>query len=71
MLPHESAERAELLVRVSFHVLAAAMTGKACADDQTLTGLSWDVLGAEISAAAIAYLQASVGAHVSSTRRQR
>jgi AcrR family transcriptional regulator len=60
LLPHESAERAELLVRVSFHLLAAAMVGKACADDQTLTDLSWNVLGAEISTAAIAYLQASV-----------
>jgi AcrR family transcriptional regulator len=60
LLPDELEERAELLVRVSFHLLAAAMTGKACADDQTLTDLSWDVLGAEISTAAIAYLQASV-----------
>jgi AcrR family transcriptional regulator len=60
LLPHESAERAELLVRVSFHLLAAAMVGKACGDDQTLTDLSWNVLGAEISTAAIAYLQASV-----------
>ncbi len=59
LLPHESAERAELLVRVSFHLLAAAITGKACADDQTLTDLSWSVLGAEISTAAIAYLRAS------------
>jgi AcrR family transcriptional regulator len=60
LLPHESAERAELLVRVSFHLLAAAMIGKACADDQALTDLSWNVLGAEISTAAIAYVQASV-----------
>lgn len=60
LLPHVSAERAELLVRVSFHLLAAAMTGKACADDQTLTDISWNVLGTEISTAAISYLQASV-----------
>jgi AcrR family transcriptional regulator len=60
LLPTESAERAEMLVRISFHLLAAAMISKACGDDQTLTGLSWDVLGAEISTAAIAYLQASV-----------
>jgi AcrR family transcriptional regulator len=59
-LAQEPAERAELLVRVSFHLLAAAMIGKACADDQTLTDLSWNVLGAEITTAAIAYLQASV-----------
>jgi hypothetical protein len=32
------------------------MAGKACADDWTLTDLSWNVLGAEISTAAIAYL---------------
>jgi hypothetical protein len=36
------------------------MIGKACAEDQALTDLSWNVLAAEISTAAIAYLQASV-----------
>jgi hypothetical protein len=60
LLPQESAEQAEMLVRVSFHLISAAMAGKACADDWTLTDLPWNVLGAEISAAAIAYLQASV-----------
>ena len=60
LLPHESEERAEMLVRVSFHLISAAMAGKACADDQMLTDLSWNLLGAEISIAAIAYLQASV-----------
>jgi hypothetical protein len=60
LLPQESAERAEMLIRISFHILAAAILGKAHADDQTLTDLSWNVLGAEISTAAIAYLEASV-----------
>jgi AcrR family transcriptional regulator len=60
LLPQNSAERAEMLVRVSFHLMSAAMAGKACADDWTLTALSWNVLGAEISIAAIAYLQASM-----------
>ena len=60
LLPQNSAERAEMLVRVSFHLMSAAMAGKACADDWTLTELSWKVLGAEISTAAIAYLEASV-----------
>ena len=60
LLQQESPERAEMLVRVSFHLISAAMAGKACADDWTLTELSWNVLGAEISTAAIAYLQASV-----------
>jgi AcrR family transcriptional regulator len=59
LLPQNSADRAEMIVRVSFHLISAAMAGKACADDWTLTDLSWNVLGAEISAAAIAYLQAS------------
>jgi hypothetical protein len=54
LLPQESAERAEMLIRISFHILAAAILGKAHADDQTLTDLSWNVLGAEISTAAIA-----------------
>jgi len=60
LLPQNSAERAERLVRVSFHIIAAAMAGKACADDWTLKDLSWNALGAEISTAAIAYLEASV-----------
>lgn len=59
LLPQESPERAEMLVRVSFHLLSAAMAGKACADDWTLTDLSWSALGGEISTAAIAYLAAS------------
>src|SRR5216683_3687727 len=59
LLPQKSAKRAETLVRGSFHLISAAMAGKACADDWTLTDLSWNVLGAEISTAAIAYLQAS------------
>jgi AcrR family transcriptional regulator len=60
LLPQESPERAEMLVRVSFHLVSAAMAGKACADDWTLTDVSWNALGTEISTAAIAYLEASV-----------
>ena len=66
LLPQNSAERAEMLVRVSFHLISAAMAGKACADDWTLTDMSWNVLGAEISTAAIAYLQASADSKASS-----
>ena len=54
LLPPTSAERAQTLVRVSFHLISAAMAGKACADDWTLTDLSWNALGAEISTAVIA-----------------
>ena len=60
LLPQKSPERAEMLVRVSFHLMSAAMADKACADDWTLTKLSWKALGSEISTAAIAYLEASV-----------
>jgi len=60
LLPQKSPERAEMLVRVSFHLMSAAMADKACADDWTLTELSWKALGREISTAAIAYLEASV-----------
>ena len=60
MLPQESAARAEMLVRISFHILATAILGKARAEDQTLRDLSWKFLGAEISTAVIAYLKASV-----------
>ncbi len=66
LLPQNSAERAEMLVRVSFHLISAAMAGKACADDWTLTDMSWNVLGAEISTAAIAYLQARADSKASS-----
>jgi hypothetical protein len=55
LLPQESAQRAELLVRVSFQLLATTMVGKPCTADQTLTNLSWNILGAEISTAEIAY----------------
>jgi AcrR family transcriptional regulator len=60
LLAQNSAERAEMAIHVSFHMIAAAMAGKACADDWTLTDLSWNTLGAEISTATIAYLEASV-----------
>jgi len=54
--------RAELLVRVSFHLLASAIVGKPRVDDGALTDLSWNVLGSEIGAAAIAYLETSISA---------
>jgi AcrR family transcriptional regulator len=54
--------RAELLVRVSFHLLASAIVGKARVDDGALTDLSWNVLGSEIGTAAIAYLETSISA---------
>jgi AcrR family transcriptional regulator len=60
LLPQESPERAEMLVRVSFHLVSAAMAGKACADDWTLADMSWTALRTEISTAAIAYLEASM-----------
>ena len=60
LLPNEALERAETLVRVSFHLMSAAMAAKACEDDWTLTDLSWADLSAEITTAAIAYLKASL-----------
>jgi AcrR family transcriptional regulator len=54
--------RAELLVRVSFHLLAAAIVGKARVEDDALTDLSWNVLGSEIGTAAIAYLETNISA---------
>ena len=68
LLSQDSAERAEKLVRVSFHLIAAAMASKACADDWTLTDLSWDALGAEISTAVITYLKASVDSKATALR---
>jgi hypothetical protein len=54
--------RAELLVRISFHLLAAAIVGKARVDDGALADLSWNVLESEIGTAAIAYLETSIRA---------
>jgi hypothetical protein len=53
---------AELLVRISFHLLAAAIAGKARVDDGALTDLLWNVLGPEIGTAATAYLETSISA---------
>ena len=60
LLPKESARRAEVLVRVSFHLMSAALAAKACEDDWMLKDLSWNALGEEISTAAIAYLETSI-----------
>jgi len=54
--------RAELLIRISFHLLASAIVGKARDEDGALADLSWNVLGSEIGAAAIAYLEANIRA---------
>jgi hypothetical protein len=54
--------RAELLVRISFHLLAAVIAGKARVDDGALTDLLWNVLGSEIGTAATAYLETSISA---------
>jgi hypothetical protein len=53
---------AELVVRISFHLLAAAIAGKARVDDRPLTDLLWNVLGSEIGTAATAYLETSISA---------
>jgi hypothetical protein len=60
--------RAELLVRISFHLLAAAIVGKARVDDGALADLSWNVLESEIGTAAIAYLETSIRAGAKPTR---
>lgn len=63
--------RAELLVRVSFHLLAAAIVGKARADDGALADLSWNVLESETGTAAIAYLETSIRAGAKPIRPTR
>jgi AcrR family transcriptional regulator len=63
--------RAELLVRVSFHLLAAAIVGKARVDDGALADLSWNVLESEIGTAAIAYLETSIRAGAKPIRPTR
>ena len=62
--------RAELLVRVSFHLIAAAIVGKARVDDGALADLSWNVLEFEIGTAAIAYLETSIRAGVKPISQQ-
>jgi len=63
--------RAELLVRVSFHLLAAAIVGKARVDDGALADLSWNVLESEIGTAAIAYLETGIRAGAKPIRPTR
>jgi hypothetical protein len=53
--------RAEILARVSFHLFAVALLGKARNNDEALTDLSWKALATEVGTAAIAYLEANVG----------
>ena len=54
--------RAELLARVSFHLFAVAVLGKARLDDEALADLSWNALGTEVGMAAITYLEANLSA---------
>jgi AcrR family transcriptional regulator len=63
--------RAELLVRISFHLLAAGIVGKARVDDGAFADLSWDVLESEIGTAAIAYLKMSIHAGAKPIRPTR
>ena len=63
--------RAELLVRVSFDLLAAAIVGKARVDDGALADLSRNVLESEIGRAAVAYLEASIRAGAKPIRPTR
>jgi AcrR family transcriptional regulator len=51
-------EKAELMARVSFHMVTVAVLGKARASDEALNDLSWKALGDEFGYAALAYLQA-------------
>jgi AcrR family transcriptional regulator len=53
--------RAEILARVSFHLFAVALLGKARNNDEALTDLSWKALATEVGTAAIAYLETNVG----------
>ena len=53
--------RAEILARVSFHLFAVALLGKARNNDEALTDLSWKALATEAGTAAIAYLETNVG----------
>ena len=53
-------EKAELMARVSFHIITAAILGKARASDEALNDLSWKALGDEFGRAALAYLKANL-----------
>jgi AcrR family transcriptional regulator len=53
-------EKAELMARVSFHIITAAILGKARASDEALNDLSWKALGDEFGRAALAYLLANL-----------
>ncbi|WP_334404439.1 TetR/AcrR family transcriptional regulator [Bradyrhizobium sp. AZCC 2289] len=53
-------DKAELMVRVSFHIITAAILAKARASDEALNDLSWTALGDEFGRAALAYLEANL-----------
>ncbi|WP_394569081.1 TetR/AcrR family transcriptional regulator [Bradyrhizobium sp. 31Argb] len=53
-------DKAELMARVSFHIITAAVLGKARASDEALSDVSWTALGEEFGRAALAYLQTNM-----------
>ena len=53
-------DKADLLARVSFHIITSAILGKARALDEALNDLPWKALGDEFGRAALAYLQANL-----------
>jgi AcrR family transcriptional regulator len=61
LLATKNKSQAEMLARVSFNIVATAITGKVKGGDPILDALSWTDIGAEFGSAAIAYLEANVG----------
>lgn len=55
-----ASDKAELMARVSFHIITSAILGKARASDEALNDLSWQALGEEFGRAALAYLEANL-----------
>lgn len=56
-LGHLDADRADMLARLTFHIIASAVVDKASGREPILDTLSWDRLETEVSIAAITYLQ--------------
>jgi len=60
LMPEINRRNAETLVRVSFHIVAAAVVGKADGYDQTISRMSWKSLGTEFAQAALCYLHSNI-----------
>lgn len=59
-LQHFSEQRREILIGISYHIVASAIISKLRGEDPTLNDLSWSDLAQEVTKAATGYLEEAV-----------